>query len=272
MDLKTRLKNIPEDASIIEDLDFLIEEMLEQIGHTDEELRDQLIYRRFGQFILNDFIQADKLKHILAICLDDQHLFCQLGERDTDNVFTRSFSSLVIVLVLLKDIEERFLLEAEWEHVYRATINYLQKEQDTRGYIEGKGWAHSIAHGADLLATLVKHPFFKEEYIQECLEAIACCVGKEKVFIDDEDERLIFAIEAMLEKGLDEQALVEWMRILVESVSKMELFSLRYFQYRTNISNFIKSLYFRLAYRGMSQQRREEIVELMEKLHSQVYQ
>ena len=271
MGLKTKLLNMPEDITQVENRELLIEEMLEQIGSTDAELRDQLIYQKFCDLILGDHVPNEKLKEIGLKCIGEQHLLYRLGENDTDAVFTRSFSALVIVLILMKDKERGFLSSSEWKDIYDATVHYLKEEKDVRGYVEGKGWAHSIAHGADLLTAVVEHPTYKQELFQECLDTIACCLLRENVYTDDEDERLIFAIEAMMEKGLTEERVVGWVNDLMESINKAELFSLTYFKYRRNVGSFIKSLYFRLSYKGVSTAGKEDILSLMHRFHVEVY-
>lgn len=99
------------------------------------------------------YLDKKQLLYIIEICLDQQHLFYQLGEAKSDSVFTRSFSSLVIAAILGKDKDMKLLPEDVFLRVFISSHTYLRQENDTRGYVEGKGWAHSIAHGADLLAS-----------------------------------------------------------------------------------------------------------------------
>jgi Protein of unknown function (DUF2785) len=136
---------------------------------------------------------------LLTICLDEEHLFYRIGERGTDSVFTRSFSVLVVALILEKDRETGFLKEDLLEAAKANCFRYLREEKDTRGYVETKGWAHSIAHGADALTEVIRHPLFDIGKMDECLEVIQECLFKETTtYVDDEDERLLFAIEAFL--------------------------------------------------------------------------
>ncbi len=51
-----------------------IEAMLDNIGSTDSELRDDLIYSTFSHWILKDFVSPNLLKIILETILD-KHLF-----------------------------------------------------------------------------------------------------------------------------------------------------------------------------------------------------
>ncbi|QMU97677.1 DUF2785 domain-containing protein [Microbacterium esteraromaticum] len=70
-----------------------------------------------------------------------------LGEDTGDSVFGRSFSALVLGACVartnvlgLRDGIDRWCA---------AFVRWFVAERDVRGYVEGRGWAHAIAHGAD---------------------------------------------------------------------------------------------------------------------------
>ncbi len=75
-------------------------EMLPHLGSPDAELRDDLIYSTLATWILADKFEDDELKTLLKQLLTDEHIFFKLGETDTDSVFMRSFSMLIIPLIL----------------------------------------------------------------------------------------------------------------------------------------------------------------------------
>lgn len=267
--LKIELKeldfNIPE---IIKnkDLNTLIKQMVQHIGSTDAVLRDKLIYTSFYYLIKQDYLNHQQMKYLIETCLDQNHLFLDIGSTNDDSVFTRAFSTLVIALILGKDREERFLSEETVLQAIDSSIQYLQKEKDTRGYDEEKGWAHSIAHGADLLDEAVKHPLFELTLANECLDTIGNCIFRETAYIDDEDERLIFAITALLEKGMDENLLKNWIIGLSNEVIEIKNtsgYSPSFFRRNTNLNQFLKSLYFRLMFLNKGLQTRKTIEAIL---------
>jgi hypothetical protein len=278
MSLKTELTAInfdnPESLKNM-DFDRLAERMLKEIGSTDPELRDDLIYRTFARLIHGNYLTPKKMTYMTEVCLEN--LFLSIGKRDSDSVFTRSFSALVIALILEKDREQSFLDHELAVRAIESSIQYLKREEDIRGFVKEKGWAHSIAHGADLLTEAVKHPAFSLDSANDCLEAIHCCLIKESIgmspYIDDEDERLIFAIEALLDKGMEEHALlnfvVEASQVIYDFVEKG--FTTELFRKRINAAHFLKSLYFRLAFRNEGAKVRETILQVLEKGHHQLY-
>ena len=100
-------------------------------------------------------LTTDQMHKILNTCLSDKYLFLGIGESGTDTVFTRAFSSLYIGLALCKHDEDPYLSGEEVQKVKQTLLSYVQQEKDFRGYVDGKGWAHSIAHVSDALNDLV---------------------------------------------------------------------------------------------------------------------
>lgn len=66
-------------------------------------------------------------------------------------------------LILGADNHHPFLSEKEFKFVKNRAYDYVEKENDVRGYIAGKGWAHSLAHAADTLDEIAKHAYATEE-------------------------------------------------------------------------------------------------------------
>ena len=96
------------------------------------------------------------LRRILVTVLDDEHLFLHLGARTSDSVFTRSFSVLLVALALHHHQNQPFLSAEDLRRVKADLCRYIEKENDLRGYVVGKGWAHAPAHAADALGALAK--------------------------------------------------------------------------------------------------------------------
>ncbi|MCZ0704650.1 hypothetical protein J2T56_003258 [Natronobacillus azotifigens] len=257
-------------------LDNLIERMLINIGSIDSELRDNLIYHSFGKLIFEDYLTIKQMTHIFEFCLRD--LFLDIGQKDNDSVFTRSFSALVIVLVLKKDGEMRFLSDEFLKRSIEDSINYLKLEEDIRGYVVGKGWAHSIAHGADLLTEAIRHPNFNRELSSECLETIKLCLFKNSTinlpFVDEEEERLIFAVEVLQEKGVTDSEILNWIFKISEELNDLlekEGWTLNFCWKKSNVINFMRGYYFRLRYKNDCYELRENIATLLENWHKQMY-
>ncbi|MFC5466029.1 DUF2785 domain-containing protein [Lederbergia graminis] len=254
----------------------LIERMLDHIGSTDPELRDTLIFNTLGKLIIEDYLTDNQMEHIIEVCR--KNLFLGIEEKESDFVFTRSFSSLVIALILEKDRQSPFLPRDITIKVIEESMEYLNLEKDIRGYVEGKGWAHSIAHGADLLAAAVRHPSFNNDLFVDCLAAVKQCLFKETTtntpYVDDEEERLLFVLEALIDKGLPISELENWIVDVsdtLEELKRNEGYSLNFFWKKSNMITFLRGLYFRLMYRGEFPELRTSIADFLKQWHNQLY-
>ena len=229
------------------------QEMLPHLGSPDAELRDDLIYSTLATWILADKFEEDDLKVLLRQLLTEEHLFFKLGEADTDSVFMRSFSMLIIPLILSWHRQRPFLMPYELREVKVKLLDYLEKEQDLRGFVldedeagEPKGWAHAIAHTADALDDLVRCKEMGSEELVEILNAIRQKAAESKlVFVHLEDERLVTPVIAVLgRKVLTPPDVQSWLAGFVPLAQQKEPFPDCYRQAQ-NVKNFLRSLYFR---------------------------
>jgi hypothetical protein len=184
----------------------------------------------------------------------------------------------VLALILEKDRNGQFLKKDSVIRSIDASLHYLFDEKDLRGYVKDKGWAHSIAHGADLLSEAIKHPYFSMDNATRCLEVIMCCLFKVSPegfpYVDDEGERLIYPILSLMEKGIQEDELVDWVTKVEGDLRELkanETNSLHYFRVRTNVTNFLRGLYFRLSFKQRSERLVLHIYTLLKKIHEQIY-
>jgi len=253
------------------DLNNLIDEMLKNIGATDSELRDELIYITFGRIIVtNNVLSQNQLKQLLTICVDDQHLFYKLGESGTDSVFVSSFSVLLIPLILHVDQRESFLTENDIKYVQTRLFTYVRNEKDIRGYVDSKGWAHAVAHAADALGEVAKHRYIREDDLLELFEVVNSKVlFSDSVYTHNEDERLALAAFHAIDRGiLGEQQISNWvnnLRIQMDNQKKLvsdpdELYL------KLNARNFLYSLYFRLRYNNVGSPLQKEIEKVLDSI------
>ncbi|MCS1383717.1 DUF2785 domain-containing protein [Lysinibacillus sphaericus] len=235
--------------------EWLLKEMLAHIGSTDAELRDHLIYRIFVDLLSDNLLSAQQLQYLFDTATGEDFLYANIGEQMTDSVFTRSFSALLVASILAKDSELLILDDASLQSFFKKIGRYLLLENDTRGYIEGKGWAHSVAHGADLAAITIKHPKFDLQHAPSILHAFKLVTWKDVVFINDEEERLVNIIEALLARNYSEEALSEWVEQVFDKF-EMHLvtqgYNQRFFSGRTCTLNAMKTLYFALKMNNLA--------------------
>ncbi|KOY81109.1 DUF2785 domain-containing protein [Lysinibacillus macroides] len=236
-------------AFILQQGEWLLQEMLTHIGSVDAELRDHTIYRTFIELLSDNLLSTQQLQYLFQTAISEDFLYLQIGENGTDSVFTRSFSALLVAGLLAKDTELLVLHDDDLQTFFKKIGRYLLLEQDTRGYVQDKGWAHSIAHGADLAATMIKHPKFDLQYAPSILHALKLVTWKDIVYTNDEEERFVNIVEALWDQQYSEEALIEFVE---QAFDKFEIhlmtqgYNDSFFSGRTCTLNFMKTLYFSL--------------------------
>lgn len=223
-------------------------DMLEHLGSPDPELRDDLIYDIFAKWIKMDRLRAGELRSLLDACLSSSHLFYRIGESGTDSVYARSFSALVVALIINAHRRGPFLSDNELYNVKARIENYLVSERDVRGFVEGKGWAHAAAHAADALDELARcDSFSSPDDMRDILAAVKARVETDYyAFIHEEDERLVTAVVGVMgRKILDDDSIVQWLESFCETRRITRYPEDLYL--RANIKSFFRSFYFRLS-------------------------
>jgi hypothetical protein len=264
--LKTRLQQIKEHNIVPEDILDLSKAMIEHIGTTDAELRDQLIYSLLAKWIVERRIEERQLKIMLSTCIED-HLLKGIEERQGDFVFARSFSILIITAILYYHNSIRpFLTTEEVLRVKGEVLRYARLEKDRRGYVPDRGWAHATAHCADCLNQLAVNQELTTSDLQAILDIIASHVQiREKLYDAGEDERLVTPVLSILERGrIAEEAFVEWLH----SFAAFELHNMWPQDYWLviNLKTFLRSLYFRTQQHERHQWIQQEIERVLQQI------
>lgn len=183
------------------DTALFTKDLLENFASPDPVLRDELSYSLMAQIFIHGRVPLDAQESLLKTALDDQHLFYRIGETECDSVFMRAFSVLMVPLALEDSPQAKELGPETVSYATRAVLRYASDERDRRGYVEGKGWAHSVAHTADALAACGLHPYTTEADCIEILNAIMHLSMQPVALGHLEDDRLAFAAFSLIQSG-----------------------------------------------------------------------
>jgi hypothetical protein len=179
------------------DVPALALELARTAGDTDPELRDELGFEICARWVRRPAILADEdVRALLVLHLANIHK--GLGEAESDGVFLRSFSALHLAQIAARDLRKPFLTEAERKQLLQASCRALREERDRRGWVEGKGWAHPIAHNADLLANLARAPGLAQDEQRLILAALDAGLAGPNAC--GENERLASALGALVSR------------------------------------------------------------------------
>ncbi|HEM6120283.1 TPA: DUF2785 domain-containing protein [Streptococcus suis] len=216
--------------------------LLENIGHPDPTIRDELVYASFCHIFLDGLITREQAQSLLQFFQETNPLSLE------SSTLKRSFTCLLYCLLLSVDndsesIYHAFLNKEDRELLFQQALDYLTIENDWSGYDEKLGWIHTAAHGADFLLAASCHDQFPDEKSKAVWQTIVTCLTKQsKVFSAGEEIRLAqIPVYLLLNEKVSSQELTEW-------ISKLDFPNqepVDYFRW-LNLQHFLSSLYFQL--------------------------
>jgi hypothetical protein len=229
-------------------LDDLTAELTRMLGDVDPETRDGTAYPTLATWVGRGVYDD------LLIGLGDgmaTGLGVGLGERETDTVFRRSFSALVLGECIARDISESLVPGPKLLEWGDRLATWLVRERDLRGYVPGKGWAHAVAHGADALGTLARSTHVGLVELTVILDVIAdrVLLPSDRVFSHGEPDRLATAtIEVLRRDVLGLPLLEPWITRIVAGASARGAYEDRDpFLVSGNPEMFLRALYIQLS-------------------------
>jgi hypothetical protein len=186
----------------------LTAELTTMLGSTEPVERDAIAYP-----ILATWISEGVYDDLLAGLGDGMAagLTQGLGEAETDSVFRRSFSALVLAECIERDNSESRLPASKILEWGDRVSGWLVRERDVRGFVPEHGWAHTVAHGADAIRVLADSPHFGLNELTVLLDVIADRVLLETPapLSSGEPDRLARATMAVLRRRLVPLRIIE---------------------------------------------------------------
>lgn len=221
-------------------LDELTAELTLMLGDPDPDIRDQLAYPA-----LCTWISRGVYDDLLSGLGDGMAagLVVGLGEVDSDSVFRRSYSALVLSECIARDNDRPLVPGGKVLEWGDRVATWMLRERDLRGFVPGKGWAHAVAHGGDALATLAASPHVATPELTVILDVVADRVLAKVVapYGQGEPDRLARATIAVLRRNQVPLSVVEpW-------VARIGAYSAAPAPDAGNAEAFLRALYLQLA-------------------------
>lgn len=223
-------------------LDELTTELTIMLGSTDPARRDDTAYQ-----ILATWISRGVYDDLLGGLGDGMAagLEVGLGENGTDSVFRRSFSALILAECLDRNNTIDALPTGTVLDWGDRLANWFVRELDLRGYVANKGWAHTVAHGADALGVLGASPALNSPELTVLLDVIADRVlaRTDQRLIHGEPDRLAMATLTILRRNLLPLGVVEsWVNRIGSGSGRHEERATPF-----NAQAFLRALHLQLA-------------------------
>lgn len=232
----------------------LTAELTTMLGSPDPVERDEIAYPILATWI------SEGVYDDLLVGLGDgmaTGLTQGLGESGTDSVFRRSFSVLVLAECIERDNTASRLPPAKLLEWGDRVTGWLVRERDVRGYVPGKGWAHTIAHGADAIAVLADSHHLGLTELTVLLDVLADVLtdvrtdaeaGPSDVLVHGEPDRLALATMHILRRRVVPLKIVEpWLARIRAAAMPTDEPGVDPFARRANPEAFLRALHLQVA-------------------------
>jgi hypothetical protein len=219
-------------------------ELSAMLASPDPELRDDFGYSILAAWVYQKrLLNDDQVRGLVAEWT--KNLDAGIGTTETDDVFRRSFSALMLSVAVARDNASPYLEAAEVRALLTATLGYLARERDVRGYDDKKGWMHSAAHTADLLKFLARSRHLSAGAQQEILDAIAAKMRDAPFpYAYGEDQRFARAVLSIINRAdFDRPTFEAWVRRAAPAWPKEGRPSAALVRGNLNSSNLLAKLY-----------------------------
>jgi hypothetical protein len=234
---------VPPERSLVE----MTEDLTRMLGDTDPDIRDGIAFPTMATWI-DEGVYDD-----LLVGLGDgmcHGLNIGVGLAVDDSVFRRSFSALILTECIDRSTVTGL---AGPEVILRwgdRIMGWLAREQDLRGFVPGKGWAHALAHGADALGALARSPYIGRLELTVILDVIAdrLLTPTDAFFVCGEDDRLAYATMHLLRRNvLGLEVLEPWIARLAAGANGRGDVETNPFRVSGNVQSYLRSLHLQLA-------------------------
>ncbi|MGH1562243.1 DUF2785 domain-containing protein [Mumia sp. DW29H23] len=238
---------VPSDRS----LNDLTLELIDMLASPDQQQRDGIAFPLLATWIHSGEYDALLRGFGNGVVTG---LRTGLGTQGDLTVLRRSYTALVLSEIIVRDNEMQLLPAATVMGWGDQATSWLVREKDLRGWIPEVGWAHAVAHGADLLGALARSPHFDKLELTVLLDVIAdrLLIPTEHVLHHGEDDRLAYAAMAVLHRNAVSPNVVEpWLARLGAGTRRPRTRGGSPGEWPTpaayNTSRFLRALYVQLA-------------------------
>jgi hypothetical protein len=251
----------------------LTAELTTMLGDPDPYLRDEIALGTLVSWVF-DGVYDDLLEGLGDGMVAG--LAVGLGEQHTDTVFRRSFSALVLAACVERSNGGHAVPDEALLRWGDRLAGWFVREQDLRGFVPGKGWAHAVAHGADALGALAQSPSFGRLELTVLLDVVAdrLLVPTTARLVHGEDDRLAMATMSVLRRDLVPLEVLEpWVARLAGSACPVHGGPVDPFLVAGNVSAFLRALHLHLALAGHPPACRADLLlVLIEHLRATIFQ
>ncbi|MDZ3833259.1 MAG: DUF2785 domain-containing protein [Sphingopyxis sp.] len=188
-----------------------IDAVIACLEHPDPAVRDDFAFALWAAGFRGKHVSPPLMRHAMG------RLSALLDGPEDAAGFRKPFAALALSEVARADRVDAFLTDGERHALARTAAAYLRSVSDYRGFVEGQGWRHGVAHGADLLMQLALHPQLARADAELILSAVAAQVAPaaSPYYVHGEARRLARPVLFLGRRAdIDDAAWAKWFRSL----------------------------------------------------------
>lgn len=210
------------------------------LNDADPFLRDGIAFEALSTWMRAGQLDGDTLRAL------GHTLLARLQGEDTSG-FRKPFAALALSELARTDRIAPWMTPEQRTRMADAAADYLRSVRDYRGYVDGEGWRHGVAHGADWAMQLALNEALQPAQVSALLDA----VGSQSMPADDhahafgEPARLARAAAYLIARGDLEQATVAtWLSGLISILGARPETDPQaaWWTRRANLENFLNAL------------------------------
>ena len=160
------------------------------LDSADPAIRDGVAFEG-----LSGWLRGKQLDSATVVALETR-LRRSLTEPPDANGFRRPFAALVLSEVARADRISPVFTPGQLDDLVTSAETYMRSIDDYRGFRDGEGWRHAVAHGSDLVLQLGVNPRVDAGQARRLIDALATQVtpASGHAYIHGEPDRLARAI------------------------------------------------------------------------------
>jgi hypothetical protein len=183
--------------------DALALALVDCLGDPDPVLRDNTAFEGLSQWMREKSLSPPTLAALR------ERLQPELNAPPPDEFGVRQpFTALVLSEVARTDRVEPWLTAEQRAALVADAATYLSGVRDYRGFVDGEGWRHGVAHGSDLALQLAVNPAIDRAQLDTLLAAVRSQVvaADGHAYIHGEPGRLARVVYFAAQRNLHDKA------------------------------------------------------------------
>lgn len=230
-------------------VDTIVDEIIRHTQTTDMELKEGLAEPLMEKIIEENLISEQSMEALAKRCIDETHLFLEIGDVETRNKMVRSFSIYIVKLLLKKDREDAYISNDLYNKIRNQVLLYLDLEQDYRMYTADMGFVNSILYSIQAVYEMINNKRMDHQYYTELFQALLNKIFTyQTLYQYDEEQYTIEAIRSLMQNGFSETKLIDFFARVPQFLAKQKekLDRHQYWNLYKNCKMLLQGIYVKL--------------------------